>query len=187
MKTNKKIWVILILTLVLAAQVFAQSGTTPEGFLWQIEGSGVTITDYRGTSRELTIPAELNGRPVRTMGDEAFSSRRLTRVSIPSSVTYIGSSAFAFNQLTSVTIPNSVTAIASGAFYENQLNSVNISSSVISIGNWAFSENQLTSITIGANVEMANGAFDNGFAAYYNSQGRRAGTYTWSGTAWTRQ
>ena len=187
MNINKKTWIILILALFLTAQTFAQSGTSPDGYQWQVEGGGVTITDYSGTSREITIPDEIERRPVRAMGNEAFSSKRLTSVIIPGSVTYIGSSAFAFNQLSSVIIPNSVTAIGSGAFYDNQLSSVSISSSVISIGNWAFEGNQLSSITIGANVEIANDAFENAFAAYYNSQGRRAGTYTWSGTAWTRR
>ena len=210
MNTNKKTWIILlILTLVAVSQVIAQtqSGTTPDGFQWQIEGYGVTITDYTGSSRTITIPAAINGRPVRTIGEGAFFDKQLINVSIPNSVTSIeyaafadnqlanitipnsvnsiGNYAFRDNQLTSVSIPNSVTSIRAGAFMNNSLTSVTIPNSVNSIGRIAFSNNLLPSITLGANIVIANDAFVNEFTDYYNSQERRAGTYTWSGTAWS--
>jgi hypothetical protein len=73
------------------------------------------------------------------------------------------------------------------AFMSNQLTSVTIPNSVTSIGEYAFGANQLTSVTIGANVTVAGDAFDNGFAAFYNAQSKRAGTYTYSNGAWKRQ
>jgi formylglycine-generating enzyme required for sulfatase activity len=76
-----------------------------------------------------------------------------------------------------------VTEIGDRAFTRKGLTSVIIPESVIFIGNFAFSENQIGSVSLGANVYIANNAFDssgyNSFSAgFYNSQGRRAGTYS---------
>jgi formylglycine-generating enzyme required for sulfatase activity len=76
-----------------------------------------------------------------------------------------------------------VTEIGDRAFTRKGLTSVVIPESVIFIGNFAFAENQIGSVSIGANVYIANNAFDNaGYnsfsAGFYNSQGRRAGTYS---------
>ena len=77
-----------------------------------------------------------------------FSSKNLTSVVIPDSVTTIGSFAFAENNLTSVVIPNSVTTIGNYAFGANNLTSVVIPDSVTTIGNYAFDSNSLTSVVI---------------------------------------
>ena len=189
MNINKKIWVILVLTFFLTTNALAidiEFGTTPDGLEWYIIGDEVTIEGYTGNSQAVTIPAEINGRPVRAIDYRAFRGSQLSSVSIPNSVTYIGDHAFALNRLTSVSIPNSVTYIGSMAFEFNQLTSITIPNSVTFIGVGAFMNNQLTSITIGANLDTAF-VFPNNFTAYYNSQGRSAGTYSWSGTAWRRQ
>jgi hypothetical protein len=108
----------------------------------------VTITGYTGSGGDLAIPAEIDGKPVTAIGDDAFYSKQLTSVTIGNSVTYIGDGAFASNQLTSVTIPNSVTYIGNDAFSWNELTSVTIGNSVTYIGDSAFGENQLTSVVI---------------------------------------
>ena len=104
-----------------------------------------------------------NGRAVRITGYNGIR----TAVNIPHRiqnlpVTDIGIEAFGGNRLTSVTIPNSVTTIGIGAF----------------------ADNQLTSITIGSNVTIGVDAFENGFTAFYNNNGRRAGSYTFSDGTW---
>jgi len=76
-----------------------------------------------------------------------------------------------------------VTEIGERAFDKKGLVSVVIPESVIFIGNLAFANNQIGSVSIGANVYIANNAFENtGYnsfsAGFYNSQGRRAGTYS---------
>jgi hypothetical protein len=132
---------------------------------------------------------------VTSIWDNAFSSNQLTSVVIPNGVTSIGDYAFSGNQLTSVVIPGSVTSIGISAFSGNQLTSVVIPNSVTSIGGYAFERNQLTSITIPANVELHQkrrsnffgDSFDNGFVAFYDRQGKKAGTYTWDGKRWSRQ
>ena len=79
---------------------------------------------YAGTSKNVTIPAQINGKPVTTIGESAFFQKQLTGVTIPSGVTTIGDHAFRENQLTSVSIPDSVTTIGKVAFYKNQLTGV---------------------------------------------------------------
>jgi hypothetical protein len=156
---------------------------------------------------KLTIPAVLHGERVLAIGDNAFSfngltsvtipngvtsigdyafrNNGLTSVTIPNSVTSIGNSAFLNNQLTSVTIPNGVTSIGNGAFFDNYgLTSVTISDSVTSIGGSAFStsasNSRLTSVTIGANVRLNANSFGWSLADFYNSNGKKAGTYTYN-------
>ena len=88
---------------------------------------GVKIIVYTGANRDINIPSTIDGQPVVAIGNGAFAmrmltyyqSRRLTRVVIPDSVTYIGNWAFRDNRLTSVTIPNSVTYIGQFAFAVN--------------------------------------------------------------------
>ena len=76
------------------------------------------ITGYSGEEKQLTIPSELDGICVTSIGDNAFSDNKsLTSVTIPDSVTSIGDYAFErCSSLASVTIPNSVTNIGDQAF-----------------------------------------------------------------------
>jgi hypothetical protein len=188
--------------------------TGPERhFTYFQDATGVRITGYTGPGGSVNIPASIGGRPVTSIGTQAFANKGLTSVTIPNSVTAIWNGAFAHNQLISVTIPNSVTVIERHVFARNQLVSVTIPNSVTAIWNGAFAHNQLISvtipdsvtrlgadvftwnnlisITIGSNVTFSVPSsfgpirFDD---AYYNG-GRLAGTYTRphtnSGT-WTR-
>ncbi|MFP3042501.1 leucine-rich repeat domain-containing protein [Treponema primitia] len=135
-------------------QRFIASSTTENN------NTGLTITGYTGALTTIAIPAAINGRPVTSIGEKAFSEKGLTGVTIPNSVTSIGQSAFYSNQLTSVTIPNSVTSIEGAAFSGNQLTSVTIPNSVTAIGKRAFVSNKLTSVTIPNSVtSIEMGAF----------------------------
>jgi hypothetical protein len=184
-----------------------QDGQSIDNFETMEENGQLVIVGYTGNGGEVLIPSSIQDKPVAVIGDDvfcnknltkvtipnsittiralAFSANQLTSVTIPDSVTEIGECAFIGNQLTSVTIPNSVTSIGLGAFFENQLTSVTIPDSVAAIGERAFSDNQLTSATIGSNIELDNTAFDNGLAEYYNSNGKKAGTYTYDGNGWS--
>ncbi|MDR0442307.1 MAG: leucine-rich repeat domain-containing protein [Treponema sp.] len=118
-------------------------------FRWKADGSGgIVITGYVGTSSSVTIPEEINGKPVTLIGFEAFAFKGLTSVTIPDSVTDIGPSAFARNRLTSITIPSSVIFIYQNAFAGNRLTSIDIPNSVQAIGDGAFARNRLTDIII---------------------------------------
>ncbi|GHV86974.1 hypothetical protein AGMMS50255_2700 [Spirochaetia bacterium] len=90
----------------------------------------ITITGYKGETKNVTIPEKINGMPVTAIGDYAFESKQLTSVIIPNSVTSIGNIAFYENHLTSVTIPDSVTSFGYFSFGNNHL--VNDTSPVFS-------------------------------------------------------
>ncbi|MCD7803956.1 MAG: leucine-rich repeat domain-containing protein [Oscillospiraceae bacterium] len=123
-----------------------------------------TITKYKGTDTEITIPSSLGGYTVVKIGDNAFKGTSVTKVTIPDTVTSIGKSAFnSCTSLTSISIPDSVTSIGEGAFKLSGLTSVTIPSSVTSIGVDAFSYcESLTSVLIPDSVtSIGNYAFSN--------------------------
>lgn len=137
------------------------------------------------------------GNGVTTIGFGAFANNQITSVIIPNSVTtFVGNTrvdqdgAFFNNRLTSITIPNSVTSIGQGTFANNQLTSVAVSNSATAfMGSGtesAFANNPITSITLPANANLKGNAdvFSNSFEAFYESQGKKAGTYIWSGRIW---
>src|ERR1017187_1999006 len=101
----------LLLLLTLPAVVQAQSYTDSYGtWYYATTNDSITITNYSGPGGDVTIPNRINGLPVTSIGDFAFSGvSSLTSVTIPNSVTSIGYRAFEdCTSLTSVAIPNSV-------------------------------------------------------------------------------
>ena len=143
-------------------------------------GTGTTQLEYRAfdddtveitncdneVAGDLEIPAEIDGKPVTSIGDSAFSvCSGLTKITIPNGVTSIGDYAFSdCSGLAEVTIPDSVTSIRDGAFSNcSGLTEITIPDSVTSIGDNAFSNcSGLTEITIPDSVtSIGDGAFSN--------------------------
>ena len=186
--------------------------TTPEEYFTFDSATG-TITGYNiAGGLDVVIPSTIGGIAVEQIGDNAFYDKDLTSVIIPDSVTVIWAYAFYGNQLTSVTIPDSVTGVDDYAFANNQLTSVTIPDSVTGFGYYAFANNQLTSVTIGnsvtgfgiaafagngltsvtigAGVDINNDSTtmgtNTGFKAVYDSGGKLAGTYNYTGGVWVK-
>ena len=130
-------------------------------YTYEVGSDGtVTITDCDNSAQgAITIPSQIDGKPVTSIGNYAFSScYSLTSITIPNGVTSIGDYAFWYcGNLTSVTIPDGVTNIGDYAFcYCNSLTSVTIPDSVTSIDNHAFDGcSKLNQI----NVDTANTAY----------------------------
>ena len=78
----------------------------------------VTITGYDGPGGTLTIPAELDGYPVTTIGNGAFEyNTGLTNVIVPDSVTSLGNDSFAYcSSLTNVSLGSGITNIGGNVF-----------------------------------------------------------------------
>ena len=129
-----------------------------------------------GTAKEaieIVIPSKYNGKPVTSIGYEAFKNcTGLTSVTIGNGVESIGPSAFRdCTGLTSIEIPDSVTSIGYSAFRDcTGLTSIDIPDSVKSIDSYVFENcTNLMSVTIGNGVEsIDSSAFSE--TAYYNNE-----------------
>lgn len=84
----------------------------------EYEGGGIEITRYNGKEWDLTVPATIDGRAVKSIGQFAFMHiNGLMAVTIPEGVENIERDAFLMcENLKSVTLPDSVTAIGICAF-----------------------------------------------------------------------
>ena len=179
MKTCIKNLLLLLLLLGLSGVVQAQNAysTNADGstYTYSTNADGsANIVAYAGPPWVVTIPTNINGLTVTSIGTNSFETNiyltsvtipgsvtsigdyaffecfDLTNVTIPNSVTNVGQYAFArCYSLTSVTIPNSVTSIGDDAFYFcYSLTSVTIPNSVTTIGDSAFLDCGLTSVII---------------------------------------
>jgi len=166
MKTRIKNLLLLLLLLGLPGVVQAQDAysTNADGSIYtystNADGSA-NIVAYAGPPWVVTIPTNINGLTVTSIGNEAFyQDYSLTSVTLPGSVTSIGDSAFFdCSGLANVTISNGVTSIGNYAFeYCTSLTNVTIPNSVTSIGDGAFDNcSSLTSVTIPDSVTNIGG------------------------------
>ena len=136
-----KLFAVFALCLAALCGVSEAAESPAADFEYVAEDGGLTVTGYRGVATEVVIPAQIEGLPVRAIGDEAFNDNdSLTSVTIPGSVTVIGEMAFAnCGSLTNVTIGEGVETIADGAFtYSYSLSLITIPDSVTKIADDAF-------------------------------------------------
>ena len=96
----------------------ASIGDAPaEDFEYVDDENGVTITKYIGAGAYVHIPAEINGKPVVKVGDEAFYETDVREVTFPDTVTEIGSFVFGgCTELITVTLPKHLQTLPSGTF-----------------------------------------------------------------------
>ena len=147
MKTSIKNLLLLLLLLGLPGVVQAQNAysTNADGSIYtystNADGSA-NIVAYAGPPWLVTIPININGLTVTSIGEHAFLVTALTSVTIPGSVIGIGKFAFAeCYSLTNATIDNGVTSIGKSAFlYDDGLTSMTIPGSVTNIIGDAFAE-----------------------------------------------
>jgi len=152
--------------------------------------SGIIIKDYIGTSKDVVIPDEVNGKPIIAIRDGAFKEKQLLSVKLGKNIATIGKEAFARNQISEVIIPESVTSIGEDAFRSNRITKVTIPNGTVIRGN-AFGSNQIVEVNIGVNVSIiANSLGGIGFELFYNNNSKKAaGTYVRENTnvtTWTK-
>ena len=147
---------LLMLVSVFAAVPITASAKTSGEYKYSILDDGTAeITKYSGNAAEVTIPSEIDGYIVTSIGSSAFlGCSSLTRVTIPDSVSTIRNYAFVrCESLENITIPNSVKSIGGYGFWHcTNLKSVTIPESVTEIGYSPFGFcTNLTNITVNEN------------------------------------
>ncbi len=124
----------LLLTLAMMLSILpiaASAETLAEGdYTYKVneDGLSVTVTAYKGSESEVTVPSTLGGLTVTTIGQNAFSSNAtITSVSLPASVSSIEAMAFYnCNKLAEVTTTPYLLFIGNQAFQNTDfLNSFN--------------------------------------------------------------
>ena len=73
---------------------FKVSADTYGDWEYSLSDSGVTITAYNGSAKNVVIPASINGYAVIKIADYVFCDNQMTEVTIPEGVTSIGRCAF---------------------------------------------------------------------------------------------
>lgn len=145
-RTNRKVFVVLLLTIMVFVLAACQSGQPAESsnsktektasdqaipeatavpytnpdffkFIVNVDG-GAEITGYTGNEAAVIIPSELGGHPVVAIQENAFEGSTLIgRVILPDTVTTIGDYAFSkCTKLKEVYLPDSLTLIGESAF-----------------------------------------------------------------------
>ena len=152
-----------------AASLFAEPKTSGEWAYTANEAGEATITGYKGPGGEVAIPAEIDGLPVRHLGDSVFANPgplpegvpaeatgpQVTGVKFPDGLATIGAMAFLHGeQLTDLVIPDSVTAIGNSAF----VSCVSVTNVTLGNGLQTIGEAAFTGLAKLANVSLPAGA-----------------------------
>lgn len=134
-------------------------------YRWVVSGGNIVLTYYFGNDMTPNVPAEINGLPVVSIGNNCFKNQKITSVYIPSSVNNIGVAAFSgCSELENVYFmgPESTVHIGASAFQNcKKLVFIRLPLDTQSIGNNAFSNcESLETLEIPISVkEIGPGAF----------------------------
>lgn len=149
------VWRVLLAALLLAALTGTVSAETVADGYFEYTSLGNDcweVTKYNSSASSATIPDKFRGRPVTSIGDNAFAGKSsLKTVTIPETITNIGANAFFGTGLTKVAIPSRVEKIGESAF-EN----------CTSLSALEFRDNVAVNngvATVGATTEIGNRAF----------------------------
>ena len=111
--------------------------TNADGYVYILKEDGTAeIKGYTGKEKKLTIPSELDGHPVTSIGYRAFyENNQLTEVVLPDTLKVLGIQPFAWcEKLQSVTLPEGLETIDTNAFYYcKKLTKINIPASVTTV------------------------------------------------------
>lgn len=166
MKNSKKIKSLVSLFLclcLLCSAVISLSSCEKKKFDYELneDGSGYTITGYRGDKATVKIPEKYKSKPVIAIGKEAFAENTtMQKVVIPEGVKEIGFKAF-YNctSLVAAELPEGLTKISSGAFEKcTALKEIKIPEGVTTVIDGAFMGcSSLTSVSLPSTLSSVSG------------------------------
>jgi len=158
MRNKRMILAIAIVALIGFSMASCEDSTedgSSKDFDYTENNGKITITKYKGTGGNVTIPSNIGGKSVTSIGNQAFTDSGITGITIPDSVTSIGVEAFfSCRSLSNATIGNGIKIIGDYAFYLcTSLTSITVPDSVTSIGELVFWQcTSLTSVNISNNI-----------------------------------
>ena len=152
----------LTMVLGLAATVSAAEEIITSGdWTYRVYGDEAVLCSYNGTATEITVPATIDGLPVTELGwglGSCFSgvANTLKSVTIEDGIPLINNSAFKnCTALTKMEIPSSVTFLGFSVFEGcTSLSEVIFNEGLKSIGRYAFLNTALTSVVLPASVTV---------------------------------
>ena len=105
-----------------------------------IKVEGYTITEYKGSSKEIVIPSEYEGEFVIAIKSDTFSGKDITSVTLPESLLYIDRRAFdSCKYLEDINFPENLQKIDAGAFADcKSLSTLTLGKNIRYIGEYAF-------------------------------------------------
>lgn len=139
----------------LSSETIQYTSTNIE-YEYNVYNTYVEISRYISNDLEVSIPTEIEGLPVKIIGEEAFKDTVVSNVIMSESVVKISSSAFAGCEfLNTVTIPDSVLSIGHWTFRDcYSLSEITLPDKITFIGEGTFARcSSLASINIPENVE----------------------------------
>ena len=133
-------------------------------FTYDVYPDCVKITGYTGSAAEVTVPGEIEGKPVTRIGDDAFENKTgITRVVLPGSIQAIDFNAFSgCRSLASINLPEGLHSLEGNAFSEcRQLADIKLPASLTRISWGVFYQCSLTSIQIPEGVTVISNSVFN--------------------------
>lgn len=120
-------------------------------FKWDTVQAGgqdaVAITGYRYFGpTEISIPDKIDGKPVVSISNGAFSETQITKIQMPSTITSIDNNAFKASPIESVTFSNNITEIGDNAFQYTNLKEITLPNKLTTIGRQAFNNSPLEKV-----------------------------------------
>ena len=110
-----------------------------------VDDEYVRITGCDGSVTYIDIPDEIDGYPVREIGEHAFSSTHyLSEVKFGIEVKKIGDYAFSHSNIKEIVIPEGIEEIGIYAFWSSDLTEIDLPDSLREIGSSAFNDTPLT-------------------------------------------
>jgi len=134
-----------------------------------VHSESITITGWNGTAEDVTIPAAINGQPVKEIYDDAFRGKNIRSVSLPDCLESIGEGAFSNNHLTRLVLPKELVSVIYPAFDGNPITAIEVPH--------VLEQKDMTELNL-VGLPL-------GFAAWYTMYGRQTGTYTLKNDIWS--
>ncbi len=118
---------------------------------FKLSNTELMITEYTGSSKDVTIPDSYEGYTVTTIGSSVFhGEKEIETVTVPDTVTAINDYAFAScKSLKSIKLSSNLETLGTNVFFNcGSLTSIELPSTLKEVGVYAFAASGLTSISI---------------------------------------